>query len=457
MNRGLDLFAYASRGASALSGGQSPTRWRHRESRRVESLAALQRAGGWLQHVIAVLPRLCEAPWWGPCLTSLCARGAAPPEPARKPLPPRPASFDRPEDATARGRKQAWTQTTRADLVRRSLGPPSSRRAAPRAAPPWRRPTEALTHSRPQADQALLSRLSGEPSFGVDGEVRNPYVIERGRRSGGGPGPAIPPAATTQREWLEALAQRAGRAWRQNSPEGAGGPRLGSAPDRGRSAMPSLAAEWSRTLDGQMVSGEFLAECARLPRSGDVHAPRSAGPAAGPAASGDQSPSASAVAPRWGDARQAGASRAWANGVTDHEAVAVNADEGLDGETVASPVWRHPSARPALEPTTDPWPAVGHEPLVIPPASTRSARSTGADDGEWPEPGLATLSDLAPSLLPLVPPPGPGAAVSAVAAATVRRGARIEEVSAREDDLGALAARIKRILDEEARRHGIDV
>jgi hypothetical protein len=43
-----------------------------------------------------------------------------------------------------------------------------------------------------------------------------------------------------------------------------------------------------------------------------------------------------------------------------------------------------------------------------------------------------------------------------VAAATARQGARAEAAIA-EDDLSVLAARIKRILDEEARRHGIDV
>ena len=44
-----------------------------------------------------------------------------------------------------------------------------------------------------------------------------------------------------------------------------------------------------------------------------------------------------------------------------------------------------------------------------------------------------------------------------MATAAVQRGARQEETTGVEDDLGALAAKIKRILDEEARRHGIDV
>jgi hypothetical protein len=44
-----------------------------------------------------------------------------------------------------------------------------------------------------------------------------------------------------------------------------------------------------------------------------------------------------------------------------------------------------------------------------------------------------------------------------MAAATARIGARQVEDAAHAEDLSALAARINRILKEEARRHGIDV
>jgi hypothetical protein len=61
----------------------------------------------------------------------------------------------------------------------------------------------------------------------------------------------------------------------------------------------------------------------------------------------------------------------------------------------------------------------------------------------------------APQLPPLIPPQMVGMPVTPVAAATARHGARAED--AMDEDLDVLAARIKRILDEEARRHGIDV
>jgi hypothetical protein len=56
-----------------------------------------------------------------------------------------------------------------------------------------------------------------------------------------------------------------------------------------------------------------------------------------------------------------------------------------------------------------------------------------------------------------VPQQRAGSPAHPVAAAIVRQGARRSEAAAEGDDLGVLAAKIKRILDQEARRHGIDV
>jgi hypothetical protein len=64
---------------------------------------------------------------------------------------------------------------------------------------------------------------------------------------------------------------------------------------------------------------------------------------------------------------------------------------------------------------------------------------------------------LSPALPPLLPPASPGSAAVPQAANTVRYGAWRDEVGAQETDLSRLAVQIKRILDEEARRHGIDV
>jgi hypothetical protein len=64
---------------------------------------------------------------------------------------------------------------------------------------------------------------------------------------------------------------------------------------------------------------------------------------------------------------------------------------------------------------------------------------------------------VTPSLPPLLPAVSPGSPTLPLASATSRYGAWRGEVDAPETDLSLLAAQMKRILDEEARRHGIDV
>lgn len=75
----------------------------------------------------------------------------------------------------------------------------------------------------------------------------------------------------------------------------------------------------------------------------------------------------------------------------------------------------------------------------------------------WPDPAGADISPaVAEPLPPLLPAPQVGMPVLPMALETAREGARAEALAA-EEDLDALAAKIKLILDEQARRHGIDV
>ncbi|HXQ74147.1 MAG TPA: hypothetical protein VN844_26825 [Pyrinomonadaceae bacterium] len=111
-------------------------------------------------------------------------------------------------------------------------------------------------------------------------------------------------------------------------------------------------------------------------------------------------------------------------------------------------------------------------------AKPREGISTGRDRSAFPEmdPGFQTQfhpdahggervrssehfapPSLTPSLPQLLPAVGPGAGTLPIAADAARYGAWRDEVNAQEKDLSLLAAQVKRILDEEARRHGIDV
>jgi hypothetical protein len=71
-------------------------------------------------------------------------------------------------------------------------------------------------------------------------------------------------------------------------------------------------------------------------------------------------------------------------------------------------------------------------------------------------PGAVSAPVPAESLPSLLPPPLVGMSVLPIALATARDGTRLEAQESAED-LDALAAKIKLILDEQARRHGIDV
>jgi hypothetical protein len=117
-------------------------------------------------------------------------------------------------------------------------------------------------------------------------------------------------------------------------------------------------------------------------------------------------------------------------------------------------------------PPTDDLPATREADHWQEPAGRKGNGSPAAHGLEWTEvrdaEGPSAESNLAPatlspSLPPLLPPASAGSPALPMAAATSRYGAWRGEVDAPEKDLSLLAAQMKRILDEEARRHGIDV
>jgi hypothetical protein len=80
----------------------------------------------------------------------------------------------------------------------------------------------------------------------------------------------------------------------------------------------------------------------------------------------------------------------------------------------------------------------------------------GDVENEWSSSDHIGPPPVVPSLSRLLPPQGSYVSVPAPATMITRQQAR-EEAAASEYDLAGLAENIKRILDEEARRHGIDV
>jgi hypothetical protein len=92
----------------------------------------------------------------------------------------------------------------------------------------------------------------------------------------------------------------------------------------------------------------------------------------------------------------------------------------------------------------------------VPPPPPGPARGDGpAPTADAGVPSLSGLLDAA--LPPLLPPRDAGAPAPWKAPAQVPALVGRPDAETPEEDLGRLAANLKRILDEEARRHGIDV
>lgn len=260
-----------------------------------------------------------------------------------------------------------------------------------------------------EASQLLLSRLAGKvaPAEGLSQRrSRSPSITTEPRANL--PVPVIR-GPEAHREWLHDLVQRI---WCTLSQYGLDGPqRYWRVPSdqSGPGDVLSVADQWAIPLNGSPASADLLA---RLISS----------------------------------------------------TVGVSARSG--GETQLEEVPHSPSATrwpdlpgtPAAEDTqswqpTNPG-ATGDEQRAVP---LTAAEGTGGGRGQSESSTRVAPPNVGPSLSPLDTPELAGKLLSPAATAIVRQNAKQAVVADTEDDLGALAAKIKRILDEEARRHGIDV
>jgi hypothetical protein len=216
----------------------------------------------------------------------------------------------------------------------------------------------------------------------------------------------------------------------------------GLSPSAGGS--PLLQEQWITPVDGPAAPAEFLIDLARLTEATEV---------TGAAAEMKWPKTRSLTdntsgSPRSEDLGKAGSARRQTGARTDgtQQSFSHKHSEFLPAPDDASGIqdvdhWRKPAARRGIgSPATH-----GLEWIEFRDADGSSAESNLAP---------ATLS---PSLPPLLPAASPGSPALPMAAATSRYGAWRGEVDAPEKDLNLLAAQMKRILDEEARRHGIDV
>lgn len=482
----------------ALAGGRGPAGWGRELSQGSARLRALERAGAWVEPLIAAYPRLRDGPLLGCCLEAVMERAAHPPELGPIPIQPQPArsigprgtmEAEREPGRRARARPQpnlppGWVKRRRAPqtsvlgVARRSsigLGSPVSEpfqvRSAGPAEEPARHPLPAPLELEPRANRALLERVVGSklvdqppPGSRSPTGLARPTMILAGPYGESKKGEVEAPLAAAwdtaaQHGWLEDLARRAGRSLRRHRLDALGGGSrtlsvlgalvpgstqaagLDTRPSKRRLIQaggargpdaegathvalprdgPALAEAWRFTLDGQVAPLDLLVRLANSP-AGDVGAGSGEGLAR-------QHWSLQSGPPRGQAIRSGWRSQPGQVSATNFEGTHVPAGTSTQEDS------RHPSE--AHPETTSRTPNPG-------PKTWASARIA-------PPSGVSALPPLLPFQEVGVPSPP-------VATAAIQGMVRQEEMAMAGDDLEALAARIKRILDEEARRHGIDV
>lgn len=458
----------------ALAGGRAPRSWQRGIGRAVAPLAALRRSTAWLATLVGIRPRLRDEPLLGRCFTALALRSfssgelkeaAGKPAPVRPRSPEPPARRSRPPAVTGRRPSPAPGAADRTPVTpihrrfksrlesaarARSIAPGVGRGApategrigssSPAAFPVSRkRGAEAPLALETRLGRDRLERLAapdrtssvraGEPDdreaslAGADVEVAARTDL-----------PAGPRDRTSHRVWLERLSRRIGRVLSLNpAPAGGAEIRVSSAPPTRRGV---------RRDDGRLPADllERLASPAPEPPA-EVAEPLAAGAAEPPAAwrfplDGETAPRElleRCQGPAWpAEDRGDGARAARAVGRT--EQLSRRQSSGFPAEA--------PHTLPApLVPVQDSAPERGEGEtmdslgpagtlLPAPPSLPPFLQQRGAGDEAARRPDSGGKSVLPPPHGPAVPPA---------------------------EDLSGLAANLKRILDEEARRHGIPV
>ncbi|MFN8496338.1 MAG: hypothetical protein U0641_00665 [Anaerolineae bacterium] len=378
-----------------LRAGPALAAYRRQMARRTAWVACLRRGSLWLDPLLAAHLPLRPGPLLGTTLAALAAEADAPPD--ERAAPDRRQA--RPADRRPGEVGQGWSAPPFA-VADRSARPPSPPfGAAP--APDVRWPTDVRRPSRHAASavgdlprQAAAALLA--PFAGAVLRAAEPQTASLGQ--------------------VGQLAGRPGGGWQTAGDERR--VRFGEAPNR-PVATPSPSfpapkdAAWSARLDGPTAPLSLLTRSASLgpaPASSETPPPRAAGTV--PSAPKD---GASPAPPPGAPAARAAPDTPFAN-------------EG--GATFAPSLWGLLDYRVAADAAMPPSPDAETTVRVVNP----------------------TLAPRLPFLMPSEPG-GPGDLP--LAAAVARAGARAE--AAGEEDLEELAAKLKRILNEEARRHGIGV
>jgi hypothetical protein len=405
VNLRLDLLGSPRR--PILLAGRTPAAWQRAMARGATGEGALRRAALWIKALIGVRPVLCHGALLGSSLDALAGQVLRPQAPPEEDTPPRYSGEAWHGDAPRRQRRDSLPgEPLPEERPARAAQPSPSRHRVP---PPLQSP--------PQIERGLLEQLAGAEAPGrrpgqrtrpapSPGSLRSPLSAglgppQDGHQAGSATLPTNEPGLA---DWLRAVARRATRTLQPdvlNLPEFSG-------PDRGdRPAGP-----WATRLDGPSAPAHLLVR-------------RSPAPPGAASSAGDRGPRSPGIQAAPGGSRDRLDSPA----------------QGDERHTTAAHLLEHLHSGPA--------PAQSTAPDLLP---TPSGPTIGPDH----QPTLLHSLDLSPDSPSIRPQsavhgPAPGAH------ATVGHEREAEHPAWLNDDLSQLAARLQRILIEEARRHGMDV
>lgn len=447
-------FSSARHSTAALSGGKSPACWWRDLVRKTEGLTAVRRGGAWVEEIRAIHPRLCEGPLLGTMLSVLTGRASQAQETQPKTARPGKARFARWENPLELNRNKTTANASTSSPFQPKV---SNRQSGAKRKVFGETPAgcsaQTLSKLQAQADGSLLNRLAGgnlvfestEPQQAGSSPVKGKHDVAFGgteqkqtrsfSATGKSSAAVFPPAcreSAARQDWLNRLGQRAGKAMTQKQPDTTGSAKLAQDDAQVSGQSPSLQEQWSMPLDGMCASLDLLNRLVQedlpggegnsgraLPRSSRGQPPPSSEKPRPPRPI-EKSDEFSQRSDSWDG---------WhgepASGANDFESKGTPPDTARAGSTLFAP-----------EPGADG--QVGH------------------GEGETKSSAPIIPPNVTPSLPDLLPPQRVGAQPLPVAAGTARRGAR-EEAAMNMDDLDTLAGKVKQILDEQARRHGIDV
>lgn len=446
--------------ADVLRSGQAPGYWKRELFRQTDRMARVLQSCAWIEELNQVHPLFLDQPLLGSCLEELTARGVEHSEVAGTQPSQLPRHFNHPPSVSRSNQRKLSERIARSPLPSNPDSPAPQRRA--------RTITNAVSEASgmsevsqrngqidkvsrlpPQAEGSLLRRFAGaagdvSSDTGKSSTAASAFQVSRPIS----PAPVFKPLLPS-RYWRDLVAYRAAKDLLRNWP--AATLAVSFPPSsmkvqgfsRSVSTSPLLEEQWLTPVDGPAAPAEILIDLARLTEVTEAGAVSEM---------------------KWPKARS----------LTDNTSSSARSEHLGQAESARHRTGgRSDGTRQSLSPKHPEFLPAPDDRLVIQevdrwrePAARRGNGSPATHGLEWTEfrdaDGSSAELNLAPatltpSLPPLLPPASPGSPALPMAAATSRYGAWRGEVDAPEKDLSLLAAQMKRILDEEARRHGIDV